>query len=320
MLRFDSSVLFNGAPGIPDGIWSLEFTYTKWKRTDKSNPPYIFVFLLLGKKIKIKRSCPVLDKEMRKPNHYKVITILTLSIISFFSFSFPFLSFCDEDEEFYARRRKEMVQRQLKARDISDQKVLEAMETVPRHLFVSPQFRDRAYEDYPLPIDEGQTISQPYIVALMTQYLDLKRGEKVLEIGTGSGYQAAVLAHLTDKVYSIEIREKLAQKAEETLKDVAKITGMPVYNQVRIKWDDGYFGWEEHAPFDAIIVTCASNHIPPPLLDQLKEGGRLIIPIGSTLYFQTLDLVRKKKDRPQVRHVLGVRFVPMVGEAQKKKD
>jgi protein-L-isoaspartate(D-aspartate) O-methyltransferase len=104
------------------------------------------------------------------------------------------------------------------------------------------------------------------------------------------------------------------------LKDVAKITGKPVYNQVRIKWDDGYFGWEEHAPFDAIIVTCASNHIPPPLLDQLKEGGRLIIPVGSTLYFQTLDLVRKKKGRPEVRHVLGVRFVPMVGEAQKRKD
>ena len=257
---------------------------------------------------------------MREHNHYKVIFILTLFLILFFPLSFPFLSFCDEDEEVYTRRRKEMVKRQLKARDITDKKVLEAMETVPRHLFVSPQHRRRAYEDYPLPIDEGQTISQPYIVALMTQHLGLKRGEKVLEIGTGSGYQAAVLAHLTDKVYSIEIREKLAEEAAETLKEVAEKLNLPNYNKVKIKWADGYFGWEEHAPFDAIIVTCAANHIPPPLLDQLKEGGRLMIPVGSTLYFQTLDLVKKKNGKLEVRHVLGVRFVPMTGEAQKRKD
>lgn len=236
---------------------------------------------------------------------------LLLFIASIFSFS-------EEDEEVFARRRREMVKRQLKARDITDKKVLESMETVPRHLFVSPRYRRTAYEDYPLPIDEGQTISQPYIVALMTQYLDLKKGEKVLEIGTGSGYQAAVLAHLTDQVYSIEIREKLAEKAEQTLKDVAEKLNIPNYNKVKIKWADGYFGWEEEAPFDAIIVTCASNHIPPSLFDQLKEGGRLIIPVGSTLYYQNLQVVKKKKGKPETRFVLAVRFVPMTGEAQKR--
>ena len=226
-------------------------------------------------------------------------------------FSAPGLSGSD-DEDAYARRREMMVLRQLKARDITDRKVLEAMGAAPRHLFVSPRLRSQAYNDYALPIDEGQTISQPYIVALMTQYLDLKSGEKVLEIGTGSGYQAAILAHLTDKVYSIEIREKLAQSAQEILRELK-------YDQVKVKWADGYFGWEEYAPFDAIIVTCAANHIPPPLLQQLKEGGRLIIPVGSTLFFQTLTLVTKTNGKPKVRHVLDVRFVPMVGEISKKK-
>jgi len=226
-------------------------------------------------------------------------------------FSAPALSGSDDDDA-YARRREMMVLRQLKARDITDRKVLEAMGAAPRHLFVSPRLRSQAYNDYALPIDEGQTISQPYIVALMTQYLDLKSGEKVLEIGTGSGYQAAILAHLTDKVYSIEIREKLAQSAQEILRELK-------YDQVKVKWADGYFGWEEYAPFDAIIVTCAANHIPPPLLQQLKEGGRLIIPVGSTLFFQTLTLVTKTNGKPKVRHVLDVRFVPMVGEISKKK-
>jgi len=226
-------------------------------------------------------------------------------------FSAAVLSFC-EDDDFYTQKRKWMVRRQLEARDINDSQVLDAMGKIPRHLFVSSSYRNKAYEDYPLPIDEGQTISQPYIVALMTQHLELKRGEKVLEIGTGSGYQAAVLAYLTDKVYSIEIREKLAEKAAETLKTLN-------YNQVNVKWGDGYFGWEEHAPFDAIIVTAAANHVPPPLLKQLKEGGRLIIPLGSTLYFQTLTLITKKKGKPKVRQILGVRFVPMTGEVQRRK-
>jgi protein-L-isoaspartate(D-aspartate) O-methyltransferase len=233
--------------------------------------------------------------------------VIFLGII--FSFLSPLL--CQEDE-IYAQRRKNMVRRQLVARDITDKKVLEVMGQVPRHLFVSSRYQRKAYEDYPLPIDEGQTISQPYIVALMTQHLKLKEGEKVLEIGTGSGYQAAVLAHLSDKVYSVEIREGLAKKAAQTLKKLK-------YSQVQVKWGDGYFGWEEHAPFEAIIVTCAANHIPPPLIDQLKDGGRLIIPVGSTLYYQTLTVLTKVGEELKVEHVLGVRFVPMVGEAQKRK-
>lgn len=226
-------------------------------------------------------------------------------------FAVPFLSLCDE-QDVYSRKRELMVQRQLQGRDITDKQVLDAMRTVPRHLFVRPGLRSYAYNDHPLEIDEGQTISQPYIVALMTQCLKLKKGQKVLEIGTGSGYQAAVLAHLTDEVYSIEIREKLAKKAGETLK-------MLKYDRVRVKWGDGYFGWEEHAPFDAIIVTCAANHIPPPLIKQLKEGGRLIIPLGSTLLFQTLTLVTKTKGKPKTKYISDVRFVPMVGEVRKKE-
>lgn len=216
-----------------------------------------------------------------------------------------------QEDDAYVEKRKAMVREQLASRDIADRTVLEVMGKVPRHLFVNPGYRDQAYEDYPLPIDEGQTISQPYIVALMTQCINLKAGEKVLEIGTGSGYQAAVLSYFTGRVFSIEVREGLAKKAAQTLKDLG-------YRNVGVKWADGYFGWEEEAPFDAIIVTCAANHIPPPLLAQLKEGGRLIIPLGSTLYFQTLTLITKVEGKPRVRHILDVRFVPMIGEVEKR--
>jgi protein-L-isoaspartate(D-aspartate) O-methyltransferase len=234
-----------------------------------------------------------------------------LALVSLFFWVWPLSSAQESDG--YVKKRKRMVAEQLADRDITDRKVLEAMSQVPRHLFVSPAYRGQAYEDYPLPIDEGQTISQPYIVALMTQCLDLRPGEKVLEIGTGSGYQAAVLARLTDSVYTVEIRENLATKASQTLKNMG-------YDNVQVKWADGYFGWEEEAPFDAIIVTCAANHVPPPLLNQLKEGGRLIIPLGSTLYFQTLTLITKVEGKPRVKHISGVRFVPMVGEAEKRKS
>jgi protein-L-isoaspartate(D-aspartate) O-methyltransferase len=223
----------------------------------------------------------------------------------------PFLSICNEDD-IYSRKREMMVRMQLQGRDIKDKKVLDAMRTIPRHLFVRSNLRSQAYNDHALEIDEGQTISQPYIVAIMTQSLDLHKGQKVLEIGTGSGYQAAVLAHITDQVYSIEIREKLAKKADATLKKLN-------YDQVQVKWSDGYFGWEENAPFDAIIVTCAANHIPPPLIKQLKEGGKLVIPLGSTLLFQSLTLVTKIDGKPKTRHLLDVRFVPMVGEVRKEK-
>jgi protein-L-isoaspartate(D-aspartate) O-methyltransferase len=235
----------------------------------------------------------------------RVLSAVLLAAVAAVLFSF-------DEEPVYPRMRKKMVQQQLRSRDISDERVLEVMSKVPRHLFVSPAYRRQAYGDYPLPIGEGQTISQPYIVALMTQHLKLEEGDKVLEIGTGSGYQAAVLARLTDQVYSIEIRERLAEKAEKTLQKLD-------FDQVQVKWGDGYFGWEEHAPYDAIIVTCATNHVPPPLLKQLKQGGRLILPLGSTLYFQTLTLITKTDGKPEVEHILGVRFVPMTGEAQKRK-
>lgn len=215
-------------------------------------------------------------------------------------------------EDRFTLLRQRMVEEQLARRDITDKRVLEVMSIVPRHLFVLPQYINMAYEDTPLPIDEGQTISQPYIVALMTQCLALKGDEKVLEIGTGSGYQAAVLAHLCREVYTIEIRESLARKAADLLARLG-------YHNVFVKCADGYFGWPEKAPFDAIMVTCAANHLPPPLFEQLKEGGRLVIPLGSTLYFQTLTLVIKEGKKPRLEYISGVRFVPMIGEAEKKK-
>lgn len=221
----------------------------------------------------------------------------------------PSPALSSEDVSFTEARRR-MVERDLKGRDIRDPKVLEIMGRVPRQLFVEPSLRNKAYADYPLPIGEGQTISQPYIVAMMTQILKIHPGERVLEIGTGSGYQAAVLAELTDQVYTVEIRESLAQQAAGRLKELG-------YGKVQVKYGDGYLGWEEEAPFDAIIVTCAANHIPPPLIKQLKEGGRLVIPLGSTTYFQTLTLLTKEKGKTEIQHLMGVSFVPMTGEAQK---
>ncbi len=217
-----------------------------------------------------------------------------------------------EDDPF-AKARNKMVEQDLKGRDINDTTVLRIMGKVQRHLFVDKSQQKSAYNDHPLPIAEGQTISQPYIVALMTQVLKIKPGEKVLEIGTGSGYQAAVLAEITDKVYTIEIRKGLAEQASAKLKELG-------YKNIMVKDADGYFGWEENAPFDAIIVTAAANHIPPPLIKQLKDGGRLVIPLGSTTYYQTLTLVTKiKGDDLRVEHITGVAFVPMVGEVQKRR-
>jgi len=213
----------------------------------------------------------------------------------------------------YTQQRRQMVAEQLARRDITDRRVLEAMGTVPRHLFVPPAYRDQAYEDYPLPIGEGQTISQPYIVALMTQSLGLAGGEKVLEIGTGSGYQAAVLAELKARVFTIEINEQLAERAARTLRELNR-------QDIRVRSGDGFFGWPEEAPFDAIIVTCASPRIPPPLFDQLKEGGRLIIPLGDIQPFQVLTLATKKGGKLRTREISGVRFVPMTGETQKKRN
>ncbi len=210
----------------------------------------------------------------------------------------------------HAENRRQMVEMDIRDRGVKNPEVLEAMGKVPRHEFVDPSYRSRAYEDHPLPIGEGQTISQPYVVALMTEALQLKRNDRVLEIGTGSGYQAAILAEIAGEVYSIEIRKPLAGKAEKTL----AVLG---YRNVKVKFGDGYFGWDEHAPFDAIIITAAANHIPPQLIRQLKEGGRLIVPLGSTVYFQTLTLVTKRRGELDVEQLCPVAFVPMTGEMQK---
>ncbi|HAR36063.1 MAG TPA: protein-L-isoaspartate O-methyltransferase [Acidobacteria bacterium] len=217
-----------------------------------------------------------------------------------------------KQESFFQKKREQMVKYQVRARGLKDESLLQALLAVPRHLFVPEPYRREAYEDYPLPIGEGQTISQPYIVALMTAVAEIKPGDKVLEIGTGSGYQAAVLSQLTDRVFSIEIRETLATGAARLLQSLD-------YKNIKVRWADGYFGWPEEAPFDAILVTCAANHIPPPLFQQLKEGGRLVIPVGSTVFFQTLTLVRKTGGQPVIKQLLDVRFVPMVGEIEKEK-
>ncbi len=216
-----------------------------------------------------------------------------------------------DQEEAFTRARHNMITNDLIARDISDPAVLQAMEKVKRHLFVNNRLWNEAYADYPLPIGEGQTISQPYIVALMTQSLQLKKDDKVLEVGTGSGYQAAVLAEIAREVYSIEIIETLAQKAQNLLQSLG-------YRNIKIKTGDGYRGWEEHAPFDAMIITCAVNHIPEPLVKQLKEGGRIVLPLGdSGLLGQRLVRGIKKNGKIELQHITGVRFVPMVGESQK---
>jgi len=214
-------------------------------------------------------------------------------------------------QEKFKIMRERMVETQVKSRGVNDEEVLEAMRIVPRHEFVPENLQHSAYDDSPLPIGEGQTISQPYIVALMTEYLNLADDDTVLEIGTGSGYQAAVLAELAKQVYSIEIVQSLCNEARELLHQMG-------YDNVQVMCGDGYQGWPEHAPFDAIIVTAAPDHIPQPLVDQLKHGGRMIIPVGE--WFQELVLITKdKKGTIKKESVIPVRFVPMTGEAQKKK-
>lgn len=207
--------------------------------------------------------------------------------------------------------RHHMVQTTIKERGISDPRVLAAMQAVPRHRFVPDNLLTAAYADQPLPIGEGQTISQPYVVALMTEILGLTRNQRVLEIGTGSGYQAAVLAEVVSPVYTIEIKKKLYDRASKTL----KLLG---YDNVNIRHSDGYFGWPEAAPFDAIMITAAIDHIPPPLLKQLKDGGRLTLPLGNPFSYQNLVLVTKKGDDLFVKQITGVLFVPMTGHALKK--
>ena len=211
---------------------------------------------------------------------------------------------CRETQD-YSEARRVMVARQLKGRGIADPRVLAAMGQVPRHLFVPPALAPRAYGDYPLPIGQEQTISQPYIVALMSQWAEVQPGDRVLEVGTGSGYQAAVLAELTDKVFSIEIKPELARSAAARLRELG-------YGQVRVKSGDGYLGWPEEAPFDAILVTAAAPKVPPALAAQLQEGGRLVIPLGEAGGSQTLVRLRKVKGELKEEERLAVRFVPLV--------
>ncbi len=213
-----------------------------------------------------------------------------------------------------AEDRRRMVQTQLESRGIDDPNVIEAMLQVPRHFFVHPRYSALAYGDYPLPIAAGQTISQPYIVAFMTQALKLDSDSKVLEIGTGSGYQAAVCAEIATQVYSIEILETLAVSAEEKLKELG-------YSNVHVRAGDGYFGWPEEAPFDAIIGTAAAGHIPPPLVEQLAPGGRMILPREAQDGAQYLTLITKSPDHAiQKEDLAPVRFVPMTGKAMTPVD
>ncbi len=221
----------------------------------------------------------------------------------------------------FIRERNEMVTRTIqrprdRRRPVKDEAVIAAMRLAPRHAFVPAGVRRRAYTDSPLPIGEGQTISQPYIVALMTELLELKGDSKVLEIGTGSGYQAAVLAHLTPNVYTIEIIKPLAERAQQTLTEQG-------YKDLHTRRADGYFGWKEEAPFDGIIVTCAAGHLPPPLWEQLKPGGRIVIPIGGPYEAQRLVVVSKTPEgKRESKTILAVRFVPLTrgGGEGKEQD
>jgi len=233
---------------------------------------------------------------------FSIMLLITLLI----SFKVDHIKHVDK----YEKVRQRMVREQIVARGIKDQKVIQAIINVPRHLFVPEAYERMAYEDRPLPIGEGQTISQPYIVALMTEILELKPNMKVLEIGTGSGYQAAILAEIVNEVYTIEIVEILGQSATNLLTELG-------YKNIYTKIGDGYKGWAENAPFDAIIVTCAPTDIPKPLENQLKEGGKMIIPLGGSIV-QELVLLEKKNGEIIKKVVTPVRFVPMVQQDGKR--
>ncbi len=235
-------------------------------------------------------------------------------LASFAAFGFGGDAEASENKDPYATARSRMVREQLQGygRNITDPRVLDAMGQVPRHELVPAVNRSQAYDDHPLPIGYGQTISQPYIVAFMTEQLHPASTDRVLEIGTGSGYQAAVLSRLVAEVYTIEIVAPLAQRATDDLRRLG-------CTNVRVRAGDGYLGWPEAAPFDAIIVTCAPEAVPQPLVDQLKEGGRMIIPIGPTGGVQSLVLLHKEGVKLKRSATFDVRFVPMTGQAAKTR-
>jgi len=247
----------------------------------------------------------------------KVMPILLLSVLSSFIICKDSNNQKIEQQDLpaqhekYEQLRYNMVENQIVSRGVTDNLVLKAMRSVPRHKFVPVSLQGYAYEDYPLPIGEEQTISQPYIVALMTELLMLKGNEKVMEIGTGSGYQAAVLAEIVDSVYTIEIIPSLAEQSKVRLQKMG-------YKNIHVRCGDGYKGWKEKSPFDGIIVTAAPRHVPQPLLEQLKSGGRLVIPVGE--FYQELLLITKTRTGEiKQQSIIPVRFVPMTGEAEDKK-
>jgi protein-L-isoaspartate(D-aspartate) O-methyltransferase len=207
--------------------------------------------------------------------------------------------------------RERMVRQQIETRGVKDPAVLAAMRSVPRHRFVPRDYREASYNDSPLPIGEGQTISQPYIVALMSELLEVEPGDKVLEIGTGSGYQAAVLAAMGVEVYTVEIKQRLCEHARATLEELG-------HDTVHVRCGDGYGGWPEAAPFAGVIVTAAPERVPEPLVDQLAEGARMVIPLGD--WYQQLMVIKKTADGVEERSVIPVRFVPMTGEIERQGD
>lgn len=228
------------------------------------------------------------------------LKLLVLSFLIWPMLAAPIRSDSRSDQ---AARRQAMVRDQIAGRGVLDAATLQAMKRVRRHLFVPPQLYAQAYQDRPLPIGYGQTISQPFIVAYMTETVRPRPEHRVLEIGTGSGYQAAVLAEIVGEVFTMEIIESLALEAQNRLSELG-------YDNVQVRRGDGFHGWPEAAPFDSIVVTAAAEFVPPPLLDQLKDGGRMIIPVGSPLRTQQLLLIEKKGERINSRHLMPVRFVP----------
>ena len=245
-------------------------------------------------------------------NNTNIKALLIVPVLSLFFFLSIFSTGCNKPAspdaaslDKYETMRTAMVEEQIIARNIKDEKVINAMLKVPRHLFVDESQWDSAYNDYPLPIGMGQTISQPYIVAIMTESLKLTGKEKVLEIGTGSGYQAAILAEIVEQVYTVEIIPVLYERAKKPLAE---------YTNVKLSNHDGYYGWKEFAPFDRIIVTAAPDHIPQPLIEQLKDGGIMVIPVGPPGWNQVLWKVVKENDDVKTMKIIDVSFVPLTGE------
>ncbi len=238
----------------------------------------------------------------------KILIIILISAVIIFGILAWFIARQpgDVNDENYSLERQQMVKEDIVSRGIDNNEVIDAMETVPRHNFVKREQMFSAYEDRPLPIGEGQTISQPYIVALMTEELELQSGHKVLEIGTGSGYQAAILAEITDEVYTVEIITSLYEIARERLEQM--------YPKIKVSNHNGYYGWEEYAPYDRIIVTAAPDHIPRPLIDQLVDGGIMVIPVGPPGWNQILWKVTKEGDDVRTERICDVIFVPLVNE------